>query len=87
MLVNFTPNITREQDPFRDIKPDSPALHAYLREILGPDEHPLAREVHVEVQRLDPWVFRESFADDYIPDPNVFLLGDAAHRHPPVYVR
>lgn len=72
-------------NPFKDVRPDDPELAAWVRQMLGLDEHPLAKDIPVEIQRLDSWVIRETVAENYIPNKNVFLLGDAAHRHPPAY--
>lgn len=56
-----------------------------MREKVGLDENPLTKGIEMEVDRLDSWVIRETVAEDYIPEENAFLLGDAAHRHPPAY--
>jgi 2-polyprenyl-6-methoxyphenol hydroxylase-like FAD-dependent oxidoreductase len=72
-------------DPFKNVRPDDPELVAWVRQMLGLDEHPLAKDIPLEIERLDSWVVRETVAENYIPDNNVFLLGDAAHRHPPAY--
>jgi 2-polyprenyl-6-methoxyphenol hydroxylase-like FAD-dependent oxidoreductase len=77
MLVAFTPGAS--EDPFRDLTPQSPELIDFLKEIIGDET------VDVEILRLDPWVIRESVADTFSRSGNVFLLGDAAHRHPPTY--
>lgn len=77
LLVCFTPGAT--EDPFKDLTPQSPELREFLQEIIGDDS------VDVEVLRLDPWVIRETVAKCYQDGQNVFLLGDAAHRHPPSY--
>ncbi len=77
LLVAFTPGTT--EDPFKDLTPKSPELLDYLREIIGDDS------VEIEVLRLDPWVVRDSVAGRFSVEGNVFLLGDAAHRHPPAY--
>ncbi|KAF3761160.1 hypothetical protein M406DRAFT_296739 [Cryphonectria parasitica EP155] len=85
MLVTVTPGIDISQDPFKNLKPDSPELVAYVREALGLDENSLTKDIPLKIHRLDPWVIRETVADHLDPDNNVFLLGDAAHRHPPIY--
>ncbi|KAK3319650.1 FAD binding domain-containing protein [Cercophora scortea] len=73
-------------DPFAGLTKSDPDLIASIQEIIGDDSVP------VEILRLDPWVIRETVADVYHAHqdgantaPNVFLLGDAAHRHPPAY--
>lgn len=55
-------------------------------------------DIPLTIQRIDPWVVRETVADTYQPCSTLdtgngggstgggcFLLGDAAHRHPPSY--
>ncbi|KAH8742617.1 FAD binding domain-containing protein [Diaporthe sp. PMI_573] len=83
MIIANNPGETN--NPFKDVRPDDPDLAVWVRQMLGLDEHPLAKDIPVEIQRLDPWFLRETFADNYSPDKNVFILGDAAHRHPPAY--
>lgn len=40
----------------------------------------------VEILRLDPWTVRESVAETYsVADGKTFILGDAAHGHPPTF--
>ncbi|KAL1865012.1 hypothetical protein Daus18300_007359 [Diaporthe australafricana] len=85
MLVSVSPGATADRDPFKDVGPDDPELIAWVREMVGLDDNPLTKDIAVKVERLDPWVIRETVADSYIPDENAFLLGDAAHRHPPSY--
>jgi hypothetical protein len=77
LVVAFTPGTS--EDPFEDLTPQSPELINFLKEIIG------IETIDVEVLRLDPWVIRESVAETLSCDGNVFLLGDAAHRHPPAY--
>ncbi|KAG0653106.1 2,4-dichlorophenol hydroxylase [Hyphodiscus hymeniophilus] len=77
LLVTFTPGTS--EDPFRDLSPQSPELIDFVKEIIGDDS------VDVEILRLDPWVVRETVAESYSSKRNVFLLGDAAHRHPPAF--
>jgi hypothetical protein len=77
LLVCFTPGTS--EDPFKDLTPDSPELIEYIQGLIGDPS------VDVEVVRLDPWVCRETVAEEYSIGHNVHLLGDAAHRHPPAY--
>lgn len=77
LLVAFTPGTS--EDPFKDLTPDSPELIDFIKELIGDDT------VEVEVLRLDPWVIRDSVAEMFSSDGNAFILGDAAHRHPPAY--
>lgn len=73
--------------PLDGIAKDSPQLIEYIKDLIG--DH----SVEVEVLRVDPWVIRETAADRYslsaVPGERelhkVFILGDAAHRHPPTY--
>lgn len=77
LLVFFAPGTG--DDPFRGTSPRSPELIGRVREIIGDES------VDVEILRIDPWVTRETVAEKYSSGDNVFLLGDAAHRHPPAY--
>lgn len=77
LLVAFSPG--GSEDPFQDLTPQSQELVKFVKEIIGDDS------IDVEILRLDPWVVRESVAERYSRDRNVFLLGDAAHRHPPAF--
>lgn len=77
MLVAFTPGAT--EDPFKDLTPESTELIDYLRELIGDES------VDIEVQRIDPWVLRDSVAINFSKEQSAFLLGDAAHRHPPAF--
>ena len=66
------------RNPFEGLTPRSPELLDYVREIIGDDS------VDVDIQRVDPWVLREVVAKRFSSaDNDAFLLGDAAHRHPP----
>lgn len=85
MLIAVTLGVDLASSPYRDLKTDSPELIAWIRELVGLDEHPFANDIPVKVQRIDPWAIREVVADEYQPAPKAFLLGDAAHRHPPMY--
>lgn len=77
LLVAFSPGAT--EDPFRDLTPQSQELVNFVREVIGDDS------VDVEIIRLDPWVVRESVAEKFSSERDAFLLGDAAHRHPPAF--
>ncbi|KAL7908491.1 FAD binding domain-containing protein [Trichoderma velutinum] len=76
LLVCFTPGTN--EDPF-DLTPESPDLTEAVKEMIGDDS------VDIEVLRLDSWVVRETMAENYSVGRNVYLLGDAAHRHLPAY--
>ncbi|OJI91461.1 hypothetical protein ASPTUDRAFT_140427 [Aspergillus tubingensis CBS 134.48] len=77
VLVGFGPN---GSDPFAGLTPQSPELIQCIRELIGDDS------VDIEILQMDHWTVRESIAEAYsIDDANVFLLGDAAHRHPPAF--
>lgn len=77
VMVAFT---AKGEDLFENMTPQSPELLEAVREVIGDDT------VAVEILRVDPWTVRESVADRYdMPGSNVFLLGDAAHRHPPAF--
>ncbi|KAF2095786.1 phenol 2-monooxygenase [Rhizodiscina lignyota] len=77
MLVAFSPGL--KEDPFRHLTPTSPELLEYLKEAIGDES------IEIKVKRLEPWNIRETVADKYSKPGNVYLLGDAAHRHPPAY--
>ncbi|KAI3395637.1 hypothetical protein diail_1002 [Diaporthe ilicicola] len=77
MLVAFTPGAT--EDPFKELTTKSPELIDYIRELIGDDT------VDIEVQRLDPWILRDSVALKFSQEQSAFILGDAAHRHPPAF--
>ncbi|KAJ9148685.1 Phenol 2-monooxygenase [Pleurostoma richardsiae] len=77
LVVAFTPGAT--EDTFKDLTPESPELINFIREMIGDET------VGVKVERLDPWVVRETVAEKFSSKRNVFILGDAAHRHPPAY--
>lgn len=94
MVLAVTPGADLTTDPYRTLTPDDPALTAWIRELVGLDDeqHPLTQEkqqnIPLKIHRIDPWVIREVVAElseGYQPAPNTFLLGDAAHRHPPTY--
>ena len=66
------------ENPFEGFDPRSPELVGFVREIIGDES------VHIDVERVDPWVIREVVAERFSSAENdAFLLGDAAHRHPP----
>ena len=66
------------RSPFDGLTPQSPELLDYMREVIGDDS------VDIDIERVDPWVLRDSVAKRFSSAENdVFLLGDAAHRHPP----
>lgn len=77
VLVCFGPHGT---DPFHGLTPESPELIDCVHELIGDES------VDVEILRLDPWTVRENVAEQFSTgDADVFLLGDAAHRHPPAF--
>lgn len=68
------------RNPFEGLTTDSPELVDCVREFVGDDE------LEVEILALDPWTVRESVAETYSkPGYDAYILGDAAHRHPPTY--
>lgn len=92
LMVAFAPG--EKKDPFQDLTPTSPHLLEFLRLSIG-DPH-----VDIEVLKVDPWMMRESVAVDFSCGSkkqdvdndegkdnchDIFILGDAAHRHPPSY--
>ncbi|KUI74189.1 2,4-dichlorophenol 6-monooxygenase [Cytospora mali] len=85
LLICAKPGATPDQDPFKGVSPDDAELEAWIRDIVGLDDNPSTKAIPVKVQRIDSWVIRETVADNFIPAENAFLLGDAAHRHPPAY--
>ncbi|KAL3429349.1 FAD binding domain-containing protein [Aspergillus tetrazonus] len=65
---------------FEGLTPHSPELIHCIRDLIGDDS------VDIEILHMDHWTVRESIAEAYsMDDANVFLLGDAAHRHPPAF--
>lgn len=66
LLVAFTPGTS--EDPFRDLSPKSPELIKYLKELIGDDS------VEVDVERLDPWVIRETVAENYCKHGDTYLV-------------
>ncbi|KFA67591.1 hypothetical protein S40285_08742 [Stachybotrys chlorohalonatus IBT 40285] len=67
------------EDPFAGVSINDPKVIAYIKELVGDDD------IDVEILRLDSWVVRETVAEKFSDKTDVFLLGDAAHRHPPAY--
>ena len=77
VMVAFGPGGT---NPFEGLTTESPELVDCFRELVG-DEN-----IDVKVLQIDPWTVREAVANEYSnSEKNVFLLGDAAHRHPPTF--
>ncbi|KAI3335765.1 FAD binding domain-containing protein [Ustulina deusta] len=73
-------NFPEEGGRFKDLTPQSPEIIKLIRQAIGDDS------VKVEIQRLDPWNVNESVAEKYsVEGRNIFILGDAAHRHPPAH--
>lgn len=85
MIVTFIPGATQDENPFKGVSADDTELMGWVREAIGLDENPYTKDIPVKVQRIDTWVVRETVAESFTPAKNVFLLGDAAHRHPPAY--
>ncbi|KAH8846427.1 hypothetical protein MCOR27_008208 [Pyricularia oryzae] len=92
LMVAFAPG--EKDDPFQGLTPSSPRLLEFLRLSIGDPD------VDIEVLKVDPWMIRESVAlsfgcgskkqdddgDEGKDDGHdIFILGDAAHRHPPSY--
>ncbi|KAI0547941.1 FAD binding domain-containing protein [Xylaria curta] len=69
-----------EDGRFKNLTPQSPELIKLIHQIIGDSS------IKVEVERLDPWTVNESVAEKYsVEGKNIFILGDAAHRHPPAH--
>lgn len=67
-------------NPFEGLSLDDPKLVACVREFVGDDK------LEVEILAMDPWTVRESVAEEYSKaGSDAYILGDAAHRHPPTY--
>ncbi|KAF5680177.1 phenol 2-monooxygenase [Fusarium circinatum] len=65
-------------NPFEGLTTQSHELVDLIRQLVGVDS------LDVEILTLDAWTVRESVAETYSKDDQtLFLLGDAAHRHPP----
>jgi hypothetical protein len=66
--------------PFKGLSVNSPEIADLAHYLIGDDD------VEVEVLEVGHWTIRETFAEEYHKDgTNVFILGDAAHRHPPTF--
>ncbi|KAI0535387.1 FAD binding domain-containing protein [Xylaria digitata] len=73
-------NFPEDDSRFKDLTPQSPELIDLVHQAIGDSS------VKVEIERLDPWTVHESVAEEYsVKERNVFILGDAAHRHPPAH--
>ncbi|KAI3317830.1 FAD binding domain-containing protein [Xylariaceae sp. AK1471] len=73
-------NSPEDNNRFKDLTPQSPELIDLVHQVIGDSS------VDVEIQRLDPWTVRESVAERYsVEGRSMFILGDAAHRHPPAH--
>ncbi|KAK3314162.1 FAD binding domain-containing protein [Apodospora peruviana] len=79
LLVTLALGVTG--NPFSTLGPQTPGLVEYIKQLIGDET------VDVTILRVDPWAIRETVAERYSnPEKgNVFLLGDAAHLHPPTY--
>lgn len=77
LLMSISPGL--HGNPWRDVTPDSPELHAYIKEAIGDPS------IDVTVHAVQPWVIHETVAKAFSKSSNVFLLGDAAHKHPPAF--
>jgi 2-polyprenyl-6-methoxyphenol hydroxylase-like FAD-dependent oxidoreductase len=64
---------------FENITAESSELREYIHEAIGDDSVPF------EILRVDKWTIRETVAESFSDGNDVFLIGDAAHRHPPAY--
>ncbi|KAF5557900.1 phenol 2-monooxygenase [Fusarium napiforme] len=77
VLVAFGP---QGGNPFEGVSAQSPELVDLVRQLVGDET------LDVEILTLDAWTVRESVAETYSKDDqSLFLLGDAAHRHPPTF--
>ncbi|KAI2634023.1 FAD binding domain-containing protein [Xylaria nigripes] len=69
-----------QHDRFQNLTIESPDLLDLIHKAIGDSAVP------VKVHKLDYWRVNESIAKTYSVDGrNVFILGDAAHRHPPAH--
>lgn len=77
VMIAFGPGGT---NPFEGLTADSQQLVDLVRHLVGDES------IDVDILQLDPWTVRETVAESYsTPDSGVFILGDAAHRHPPTF--
>lgn len=77
VVVAFGPGGT---NPFESFTLESVEIIDFVRGLVGD------AAIDVKVLQLDPWTVRESVAHQYSnSDNSVFLIGDAAHRHPPTF--
>ncbi|KAI1199250.1 FAD binding domain-containing protein [Nemania serpens] len=76
----FVCNFEEEDERFKNLTPQSPELINLISQAIGDSS------VEIKIQRLDPWIVNETVAEEYsVEGRNVFVLGDAAHRHPPAH--
>ncbi|KAI1827757.1 FAD binding domain-containing protein [Xylaria intraflava] len=74
LVCTFAP----EHNRFRDMTIQSPELIDLIHKCIGDDS------IKVEIQKIDPWNVLDATAERYsVSGRNAFILGDAAHRHPP----
>ncbi|CAG9942666.1 unnamed protein product [Clonostachys rosea f. rosea IK726] len=66
-------------NPIDSFTTKSPELIEYVKEVFGDNS------IDIKILRKDPWTIRETVAESYSLDGKVFLVGDAAHRHPPAF--
>lgn len=72
LVVAFTPGVT--EDPFRDLTPETPELIQYIKELIGDET------VDVKVERIDPWVIRETVAEEFSKFQDVFIVSEATQQ-------
>ncbi|KAH7150930.1 FAD binding domain-containing protein [Fusarium sp. MPI-SDFR-AT-0072] len=77
VMVAFGP---QGSNPFEGLTAQSHELVDLIRHLVGDGS------LDVDILKLDAWTVRESVAESYSKDNETsFLLGDAAHRHPPTF--
>lgn len=77
VLIAFCPD---GSNPFEGLTTKSQEIADLVRYLVGDNS------IDVQVLAIDHWTVRESVAESYsTTDRNVFILGDAAHRHPPTF--